>query len=235
MADSLYEEQEPSYYEISAAICLGDKYKITEWYSQSLAYLKSHYPSSFNRWTVQEYYRPLSWGLADALGTVNLTCKTRELSILLSVFIACISPSYVLGIGHGIPLEDGSWEHLSPSNLTICLNSMVSLCTATITTIFRTFKPVVSAECKTLVECKKALHDILVNLGGEVGYLLTSDLFAGYKTYIKDGHLAVCSSCTTMVQDQSLRECKDVWIWLPKLLGIDVPGWGEQPLQTDAK
>ena len=234
MADSLYEEREPSYYEISAAIRLGDKYKITEWYSQSLAYLKCHYPSSFDSWTT-EYYGPPSWGWADVLGAVNLARKTGELSILPSAFIACISSGYVSGIGHGIPLEDGSREHLSPSDLTVCLNGIVSLRTATVTAVFRTFKPVVSAECKTSVACKKALRDVLVNLGGAVGHLLTGDLFAGYKTYIKDGHLAVCSSCTTMVQDRSLRERKDVWIRLPKLLGIDVPGWGEQPPQTDAK
>lgn len=128
---------------------------------------------------------------------------------------------------HGIFLEDGSREHLSPGDLTVCLNAKTSLRTATVTTVFRTFRPVVSADCKTVSACKKVFRDALVGLGEDVEHLLNGNPFADYESYVAGGKLAVCPSCTTMVDERSLKERKDVWNRLPELLGIEVPGWGK--------
>ncbi|KAI1795393.1 hypothetical protein LXA43DRAFT_40087 [Ganoderma leucocontextum] len=236
---SLYEERDPSYHEVSAAIRLGDKYKITELYSQSLAYLKRYFPSTFDSWITLEDYDPPSWLAADGVGAVNLARMTAELSILPSAFVACICATSTgpddLGIGHGIAREDGSRERLSPEDLTVCLNGKTSLRTATITAVFRTFKPVVSPACKTSSTCKRAIRDVLLNLGHNVEYLQGGNPFAGYEDFVESADLDLCPACTTMVGERSLKERKGVWDRLPELLGIDVPGWGELPPQGDAK
>ncbi len=89
-ASSLYEEQDPSYHEISAAIRLGHKYKVKEWYSQSLKYLKRHFPTALDDWIAKDHYGPPCWEVDDELGAVNLGRRTGELSILPSAFISCI-------------------------------------------------------------------------------------------------------------------------------------------------
>ncbi len=233
---SLYNEREPSFHEISAAIRLGDKYKITALYSQSLQYLKSYFPSNFEEWHALQDYTPACWELYDELCVINLARLTGELSLLPTAFIACIcAPSAepeVSGIGHGFTREDGSEERLSPGDLTICLEGKTRLRAATITAFLRTFKPTVSPGCQTSSTCKKALRDVLLNLEEKVDELVSGDPLAQFEHFVgppEDPGLAVCLLCTTMVRERSLRERQDVWDRLPELLGIDIPGWREEP------
>ncbi|KAI1781651.1 hypothetical protein LXA43DRAFT_1188240 [Ganoderma leucocontextum] len=230
MADSLYEERNPSYHEISAAIRLGDKYKIAELYSQSLKYLKHHFPSSFKSWDALANYLPFGWLTSEAIGVINLARFTGELPLLPSAFVACIcAKSTASGIAHGIAREDGSRKRLSPGDLIICFEGKSNLRAATITAVLRTFKPVVSPKCKTMVVCKRAIRDVLVNLEHNVNYLLNGNPFASPEDFVAEEASGACSFCIAMVRERSLEERKDVWDRLPKLLGIDVPGWKEQP------
>ena len=229
MSDSLYEDQEPSYHEISAGIRLGEKYKITDWYSQSLKYLKRWFPSTLDAWTALDSYGPASWGLNNGIGAIALGRKTGDLSILPSAFISCIcAPRGIdatAGVAHGLPMEDGSREYLSPDDLNVCLNGQTSLRAAAITAVFRTFEPEPSAGCKTSTACRHALRDVLLAHGDDVEDLLSGNPFAGYKSYIPNKDFPVCKSCTTMVEERDRKERHDVWSQLPDLFGIEVPGW----------
>ncbi|KAI1781649.1 hypothetical protein LXA43DRAFT_647545 [Ganoderma leucocontextum] len=231
---SLYKEQNPSYNEISAAIRLGDKYKITELYSQSLEYLKYYFPATFASYCALKEYTPPGWNPFEEIGVVNLARITGNLSILPSAFVACIcaesTEPELEGIGHGIAREDGSQERLSPGDLTVCLEGKTRLRIATITAVLRTFKLTVSPECKTPTACKKAFLDVLLNLEKKVDELVAGDPLTRYTDFVSTpGGLAVCPSCTTMVGERNLKERRDVWDRLPELLNIDVPGWGKEP------
>ncbi|KAI1781650.1 hypothetical protein LXA43DRAFT_647555 [Ganoderma leucocontextum] len=228
----LYDERNPSYYEISAAIRLGDKYKITELYSQSLEYLKRHFPSTFDSWIALKRYGPPGWNDFEEVCVVNLARLTGELSILPSAIIACIcgqsSGPGGEGIGYGIAREDGSREHLSPDDLTVCFDGKTNLRTATIAAVLRTFKPTASSECKSTSACEDALRDVLLNLEQILDVLLGGDPFAEYEEFVESpGGLGICEPCSDMVRQRSLKERKDVWDRLPELLDIDVPGWRE--------
>ncbi|KAM5537290.1 hypothetical protein V8D89_009020 [Ganoderma adspersum] len=231
----LYDEQNPSYYEISAGVRLGDKYKITELYSQSLEYLKRHFPSTFDGWIALKHYGPPGWDAFEEIGVINLARLTGELSILPAAIIACICGQSVApggnGIGHGIAREDGSREHLSADDVTVCFDGKTNLRTATIAAVLRTFKPTVSEGCETPSSCEAALRGVLLNLEGMLDILLGGDPFAEYEDFLDsdespDG-LGVCGACTDMVRKRSFKERKDVWDRLPELLDVDVPGWRE--------
>ena len=235
---SLYDEREPSFNEISAAIRLGNKYKITELYAQSLEYLKCYFPSNFDKWHALKDYTPPGWELYEELGVVSLARLTGEFSLLPAAFIACIcAPSAdpeTLGIGHGFTCEDGSEERLSPGDLTVCLEGKTRLRAATITAFLRTFKPTISPACETPPACKKALRSVLLNLEERVDDLVSGDPLTQYERSVgppENPGIAVCSPRTIMVRERSSKERKDVWGRLPELLGIDVPGWGEEPSQ----
>ncbi|PIL26264.1 hypothetical protein GSI_12020 [Ganoderma sinense ZZ0214-1] len=231
--ESLYEEKEPSYDEISAGIRLGEKYKIAEWYSQSLVYLKSYFPRTMNRWTALESCDgPPGWEFGNGIGVISLARKTEQLSILPAAFLSCMfaesdSPA-TLGIGHGFTTEDGSRQYLSPGDLTTCFHAKTSIRVAIVTSVFRTFEPEPSTGCKTSSTCKKVLREVLVGLGNNSELLLSCNPFSDYDSYFSGTTLAICRACTTMVKARSLKERQDVWNRLPELLGIDVPGWAEE-------
>ncbi|KAM5536762.1 hypothetical protein V8D89_009572 [Ganoderma adspersum] len=213
---SLYENQELSYHEISAGIRLGEKYKITEWYSQSLKYLKCWFPSTLDAWTALDSYGPLSWGPKSGIGAITLGRKTGDLSFLLSAFISCICMQCD---------SPATSEYLSPNDLNLCLNGKTSLRAATVTAVFRIFEPKPSAGCKTSSACKQVLRDVLLLLWNDIGELLRCNPFTGYDTYVPNTGLRVCKSCTTMVKERDRKECQDVWNRLPEFLSIEVPGW----------
>ena len=231
MARSLYEERNPSYHEISAAIRLGAKYKIPELYSQSSVYLKRYFPRSFDSWDALSVKGPPGWEPVEDIGAINLARFTGELSILPSAFVACICATpETTGIGYGILREDGTREHLSPDDLTICFNSKTSLRAATITAFLRAIRPTVSPDCNAPSACKRALRDVVLHLEEHIDSLLNGNPFAGYESSLEArGSPPVCPSCMLMVRARSMKERRDVWNRLPELLGIDVPGWKEQP------
>ena len=231
VARSLYEERNPSYHEISAAIRLGAKYKIPELSSQSLAYLKRYFPSSFDSWDALSVKGPPGWETVEDIGAINLARFTGELSVLPSAFVACICATpETTGLGHGILREDGTREHLSPDDLTVCFNGKTSLRAAAITAFLRAIRPIVSRDCIAPSACKRALREVLLRLEEHIDGLFSGNPFAGYESSLEArGSLAICSSCTLMVHARSAKERKDVWDRLPELLGVDVPGWKEQP------
>ena len=229
----LYDERQPSFNEISAAIRLGDKYELTELYAQSLEYLKHYYPSTFDSWTELTDYGPPDWEASEVIGVINLARFTGEPSILPSAFVACLcAEPTTSAIARGITREDGSLERLSPDDLVVCLEGISSLRVASITAIFRTFEPVVSAECITVSACKRALRDTLLGLKDDIEHLLYGDPFARYQLSVTEDGMKTCPSCSAMVSQRSLAERRDIWERLPELFGIDVPGWKESQCPT---
>ncbi|KAM5536763.1 hypothetical protein V8D89_009573 [Ganoderma adspersum] len=185
-------------------------------------------------------YIPPGWSDLEAIGVVNLARLTGELSVLPSAFVVCICASSQgakngSGIGYGIVREDGSREFLSPHDLSLCFEGKTYLRTATVAAVFRTFDLTVSRGCKTPPDCKRTLRTVLLGLERSLNVLLDGNPFATYEEFVLGHvHLGVCPTCTGMVENQSLKERKRVWNRLPELLGIDVPGWGEQAPQEDA-
>ncbi|KAM5537296.1 hypothetical protein V8D89_009026 [Ganoderma adspersum] len=233
----LYNELELSYHEVSAAIRLGDKYKITQLYSQSMEYLKHYFPSNFDSWLELSLYGAPAWDKIESIGAINLGRMTGELSILPAAFLACICMDIHRdqGIGHGITLNGGSKEHLLPNDLTACFDGKSSLRTATATMTLRAFKPIVLAQCKTPAACKKALRGMLLNFEYNIDVLLNGNPFPGCKIFLDSAAVEVCLACMTMVEERSRKEHEDVWNRLPELFSVKVPGWGkpEEPPRAD--
>ncbi|PIL26268.1 hypothetical protein GSI_12024 [Ganoderma sinense ZZ0214-1] len=228
----LYDEREPSYQEISAAIRLGRKYQIAELYSQSVEFLQSYFPNIFLEQRQTAALLPPGWKELDAIGVVNLARLTGELSLLPSALVTCICAKSTgpNGIVHGNTQADGSEEHLSPNDLAICFNGKTSLRTATAAAAFRIFKPIDSRVCKRPAACNTAIREVLRSLEDNLGLLLDGDPFPSLRSLCGPrGSIAVCPDCMDMLQERSLREWSGVWDRLPELLGIHVPGWGAPP------
>ncbi|PIL26277.1 hypothetical protein GSI_12033 [Ganoderma sinense ZZ0214-1] len=179
-AGRLYDEREPCFQEISAAVRLGRKYKIAELYTQSVEFLQGYFPDTLRDLGDTAALLPEGWKDLDAIGVINLARLTGELSLLPSAFVTCICAKSTgpNGIVHGTTQEDGSSEHLSADDLAICFNGKTSLRTATIAAVFRTFKPDISPGCtRRPAACKTALTEMLLSLEDRLDLLLDGDPF----------------------------------------------------------
>ena len=231
-----YGEEHPSYHEISATIRLGDKYKIGELYVRSVEYLKRCFPSTLSSWTALNCYSPSNWINFEEIGVINIARATGELSLLPTALLTIIcgwkSP-HGTGIVHDLTHEDEfavREYYPSPEDVTVCFDGKTKLHSATITVVMRTFKPAPASDCKTPANCRPALRAVLVGLEKSLDPLLTGNPFGGYEAFVRAPEgLDVCAPCLAMVQRRNLKEHKDVWDRLPELLGIDVPGWKQEP------
>ena len=222
MVRRLYEEREPSYLEISAAIRLGRKYKIAELYSQSVEFLHSYFSNTLREYGETTVLLPPGWKELGAIGVINLARLTGELSLLPSAFVICISAKSTGsdGIVHGSGQEDGSEEHLSPDDLAICFNGKSSVRIATISAVFKTFKPIASPACVRRGSCRAALGQVLLNLGEKLDLLLDGDPFAScQKFWGAQGSPDLCGPCMDMARERNLRERRDVWISASRVVG----------------
>ncbi|TFK85601.1 hypothetical protein K466DRAFT_494420 [Polyporus arcularius HHB13444] len=213
---------DPSFAMISAYIRLGKKYKMTSLYEQSLDFLKIYYPTTLEVWLEAPEWDPRGW-----LSTQLLARLTRELALLPAAFI---SSTTLNSIARGFTREDGLQETLAPDDLNICFRTKTALRKASIKVLLDTLSPVVAPTCETAAACRKAFRGVLAELRFLVDDLIDQDPFSSYARHLEDGGLEfeVCAACLSMTDTRCQNGGQELWNSLPEVLGIKVPGWGEQ-------
>ena len=171
-----------------------------------MEFLHSYFPDTLREYGKTMVLLPPGWKELNTIGIINLARLTRELSLLPSAFVICISTKLMGsdGIMHGSGQEDGSEEHLSPDDLAICFNGKSSVRIATISTVFKTFKPTTSPTCGRWGSCRAALSQVLLNLREKLNLLLDGDPFAScQKFWGGQGGPDLCGPCMDMVHCHS--------------------------------
>ncbi|PIL26260.1 hypothetical protein GSI_12016 [Ganoderma sinense ZZ0214-1] len=223
-----FDARKPSFYETSAYIRLGFKYKIKELYKESLQLLKSHYTSNLERWTKHDYWRPPHWHTDRySISVVNLARLIGEPTILPTALLACMYMDEDLV--QGVECEDGTREMLSPKDLGRCFRAMKEISKAKALSIRRTCAEVLSEACKVQAMCivglrlarLQHLDAIVSGFGSETG-----DPFQSMDA-VGEVKLAMCAHCKVLVLERDRKERQLLWSQLPQLLGIEVPGWGK--------
>ncbi len=225
-----FDARKPSYYQTSAYIRLGHKYKLRELYKQSIHLLKSHYTSNLERWIKHDYWRPLHWNTnCYSIGVVNLARLVGESTLLPTALLTCIYMDEDLV--RGFEREDGTRETLAPEDLGRCFRAMKDIQQAKAISMRRTCQETVSAACTTNSSCIAALR--LVRLQNVTGFKSESgDPFSPIDEF-GDMELQTCAQCTAMVVERDKKERQLLWSQLPGLFGIEVPGWGNPVAQRE--
>ena len=151
---------------ISSTIRLGHKYALEDLYDQAMGYLTTCYPTSFDVWTENgnSQWQPDS---IHAIRAINLARLTNTISVLPAAFYVCAT----LGpdIAHGLPLEDGSTEQLTPEDMHLLLDMKARLLTENTRTAFLLFQPPRNPLCTmdsfTKGMCRRAWHKLLEQAG----------------------------------------------------------------------
>ncbi|KAI1792218.1 hypothetical protein LXA43DRAFT_887864 [Ganoderma leucocontextum] len=221
----------PSFDIVSAAIRLGQKYKIIDMYQEGLSFLKGHYTDSLDTWNEIDTWSPTGWDDLQAIGVINLARSTGELSLLPTAFMVC-AVLLQSNLVHGFTREDGSQEHLTLDDIGRCLEAKDRLREASVIAHFRALTPAVAPACKASSQCARTFKHAFRGKGMEanVHLMMTDDVLLNtplryFET--KDGNYTLCQPCVAMVDERDRKENLALWNRLPGLLGIDVPAWGE--------
>lgn len=128
----------------------------------------------------------------------------------------------------GFEREDGTRETLPLDDIGRCFRASAAIRQRTVTGALHTFQAQVSPACKKQQRCVDVLRGALEALEN-VSWLLaccplrlTVENLLDYK-----GKLGTCTECTTMVRERRMQDRMELWDQLPKLLDVEVPGWGE--------
>ncbi|KAI0632679.1 hypothetical protein C8Q77DRAFT_1058523 [Trametes polyzona] len=218
---------EPTFEMISAYIRLGLKYQIRQLSDAALALLKDHYTDNFDHWDSARICMAKSqagFGDIHAIGVVNLARLTGELSLLpVALWRCCRLGSDLV---YGYTREDGTRETLTFEDLGLCFAAQEKLIQAGVRARLRIFSQKVAIKCQTSTKCKEVLAKACRSLEKKTDLVASTDLFVPYTRIC--GALALCVTCLSEVKARDKEERRAMWKRLPSLLGIVVPGWGDE-------
>ncbi|KAI0776631.1 hypothetical protein BD413DRAFT_225471 [Trametes elegans] len=217
---------------ISAYVRLGYKYQITELYQEALAVLKGYFPASFDDWNSIERDSFFTCEDIHSIGAVNLARLMDEPTLLPAALWRCCR----LGsdLVYGFTRKDGTQEHLTWEDLGLCFAAKGRILKAGVRARLRTFYPVVDPKCKSDGACRSALLKLGRALEEDLDGVAETDPLVPYTRIPVKDKLPLCSNCRAMVRARDERERRVIWDRLPQLLGIEVPGWGQDFDGSDA-
>ncbi|EIW56930.1 uncharacterized protein TRAVEDRAFT_49741 [Trametes versicolor FP-101664 SS1] len=210
-----------SYYAISAAIRLGHKYQMTDLLDDALGYLKTYYPTEFDKWRAYDNYGPPGFSEQHTIGVVNLARLAGENGLLLMALLVCCTIPNVGDLVRGVEREDGSREQLTLDDIALCYHAKTLLMDWSVKITLAICRQEVSAGCKTGQSCLQALAQVLNGLEAAGNFLTYPDPSVdgiGLNDAIKAVNL--CLHCRAMVKERDTREREMVWGQLQGIFDI---------------
>ena len=220
----------PSFEAISAYIRLSHKYQMTQLYRRAMDHLKRHYTDNLHDWLEHGLHAPADdWALTHAIGVVNLARLTNETTLLPTALWMCcrLGPELLAGFAY----SDGARETLSADDLALCWAARPRLVQATLSTFLRIFPAPSPESCERGPDadegCRRFAQGFVNKLRNKPGVFTLPDPFIGYISMDGPSGKRLCEGCREAVRTTSLRLYYEVWKELPALVGVEVPGGGE--------
>nr|VWP00495.1 N/A [Ganoderma boninense] len=219
----------PSFESVSASICLGHKYDMTELVAHGFSYLKTYFPTTYKAREQCPNYRPPAFSAEHAIAVVNLARAFNEPALLPCALLACTTLLEPRTLILGFERTDGVWEKLSEDDLVRCMNARGMLFATSVSGAIRVFKSKPSSACSRYTQCQAELQKMLEGLDGVVKRFadLHDPTQSRLKLYKNIGR-RVCVACHEMLKERNTKEQRDAWVALPGLLGVEVEGWDTQ-------
>ncbi len=224
---------------VSAIIRLGHKYQMQAMVAQGIQYLKRWFTDDFLIWSEGALYEPdCSIKKEHAIAVVNLARLVDEPSLLPTALLTCCALDE--DIARGYTREDGTRETLSAADLGRCFAARTHLAARTLTLALQIFAPRVPVQdsdvCTTRPACARVLQEMLLGVRDHADRFSHPDVFTSWlEPYDSEEGGAgarllyrLCASCRKMVRRRDLRERLEVWLELPRIMGVRVDGWGEK-------
>ncbi|OJT09459.1 hypothetical protein TRAPUB_14062 [Trametes pubescens] len=217
-----------SYDAVAAAVRLGHKYQMSALLDDALSFLKTYYPTDYDKWKAYTQYGPPGFSRECAIGVVSLARLTNDMGLLLMALLVCCTIGDGEKIVNGFKREDGSREHLTPSDIGLCYSAKTRLVAASARLMLRVFLPEVSDACKTSLSCMQGFQRIIKALGDDTSSFNQhpdpSVSTYAFQAALKKGGL--CVHCRKVVVQREMRERKSAWAKLPEAFGLALPPQG---------
>lgn len=173
--------------------------------------------------SAQSYAPILQHPPPAAIGIVNLARLTDTTPLLIiGLYICCCLGERMLD---GWERDDGIVEHLSPSDLRLCVKVQMQLVQKNVEIIGCIFEDIASEDCLDTDECEEILKNGFVNVTtGDRNTITPNVLLSDPSRYINAG--IYCRYCEPMCCSRELEQRIKTWRWLPELFGLQCKDWG---------
>ncbi|TFK85592.1 hypothetical protein K466DRAFT_494463 [Polyporus arcularius HHB13444] len=218
-----YAHEDPTYESIASAIRLGHKYQIAPLVDHAVGYLKEYYTDDYAQWKSHKMLPPPRFELVHAIGVINLARLVGCETLLPTAIIHCCQ----LGgdVVHGLPLADGTTEHLSPDDLDMCVHAGLLLARECVGAALRVRSPAISTFCQTPVQCARAIADKLNDADVDLKQLVYPNPFYSYGYLFVGMSGLICGECFVMLCHRDVEGRKALWGRLPAILDLPIAGW----------
>lgn len=160
----------------------------------------------------------------EAICIVNLARLTDTPSLLPAALYMCSR----LGdrLFDGWKHEDGTVEYLSHEDIRLCFKAQLPLAQRSMK-VLGNICASTSDECPYPEICTKFLTRTFVDAARDIQDTVTLDALLGPKCCY-GFHLDIdCEKCSDLCEEIELSSRKKTWMWLPKLFGLQLDGWGQ--------
>ena len=223
----------PSFEEVFAYLRIGHKYQMTHLYERTMAYLKTHFTTSFTAWRRRpntERSMPLGFDLVHAIGVVNIGRLTSETSVLPLAFWMCcqLGPALVGGFTY----SDGERETLCADDLGLCCDAMPKLALVAASTLVGTVLPTASRGCERAdgdAGCRETaavISRLLPSLVKSLYMFPFVRMFTVAANPSTNGRL--CVACDRALWERQEGLTQEAWNALPSFFKLDIPEWGDE-------
>ncbi|KAI0742446.1 hypothetical protein C8Q80DRAFT_907570 [Daedaleopsis nitida] len=222
----------PDFHAISAYARLGHKYQIDHLLNQALDYLKGIYTDDFDKWINMPAsdFDPLSDSDSKtSISVVNIAHLTGCPSILPAALAVCCSLEE--SVLDGFPREDGTFDRPDAADLYRCIKATREIKVASTAANLRVLLAYSKAAetgpgqaCMTAQACSASLSKLTKCLHKRALWLAAALPFR--PTLFANNERTLCAECRRALQEQILEGRRKIWMRLPKLLDIEVGGWG---------
>lgn len=199
--------------------------------NDALTFLKTYYPTDYDKWKAYTKYGPPGFSRECAIGVVNLARLTNDVGLLLMSLLVCCTIADGEKIVKGFKLKDGSREQLTPGDIGLCYVAKARLIAASARLMLRVFLPQVSDTCKTSLSCTQGFQNMIKALGDDANSFQHPDpslCSYAFTSARKKGNL--CVHCRKIIAEREICERKAAWAKLPEIFGLDLPP--QTPVET---
>ncbi len=163
----------------------------------------------------------------EAIGAIHLARLSNTPSILPLAFCKCLE----LGgsVVEGWTRKDKSVVHLGQEDLIRLINGRNKLVRARAEQFVGIFFAPLSPGCECMYDCRSRLDDVfklaLCEQSGNLAVLASLTPFIEEKWPVY--YTSKCVVCRDPVAKREVDERRKLWMKLPGMFDIEVPGWGE--------